>query len=260
MPFLAEEMYQNLVRSVDVDAAESVHLSIFPQADDSKIDDSLMVATRLAMKISSMGRGARARAGAKVRQPLSKVIIKPKNIEDIEHIKQVRSQILDELNIKDMAIVDESRDDVSTVGNRLYIEALEEVEKSKHNSKGAKKTQSEYVEAIVQVDNYSVAFEGGYMVAIDIMVTPSLAEEGLARELVHRIQNIRRSSEFDITDRILVYYQGFSQLRQVMTSHGEYIKQETLCDSITEGMPDFEIYSETQNLNGQEIIIGIKRI
>ena len=98
------------------------------------------------------------------------------------------------------------------------------------------------------------------MVAIDIMVTPSLAEEGVARELVHRIQNIRRASEFEITDRILVYYQGFSQLKQVMARHDEYIKQETLCDSIVEGIPDFEIYSETQKLNGQEFVIGIKRI
>ena len=104
-PFVAEEMYQNLVRSVDEDAPESVHLASFPQGSPELVDQPLMESTRLAMRISSMGRGARSRAGIKVRQPLSKVLVRPRVPDEEGYVLRVRSQILDELNVKELAVL-----------------------------------------------------------------------------------------------------------------------------------------------------------
>ena len=202
-PFVAEEMYQNLVRSVDADAPESVHLADFPEPSLDLVDQPLMEATRLAMRISSMGRGARSRAGVKVRQPLASVAVKPRTPEEGEYLHRVQPQVLDELNIKELQVLDE---DAS-----LYRRAGE--------------SAGEQTDAIVQIDSYWASLEGGYMVALDTTITPDLAEEGLARELVHRIQNLRRAAGFEITDRILTYYQGPDSVRTVMEKFSNYIRR-----------------------------------
>ena len=185
-PFIAEEMYQNLVRSVNDSAADSVHLSDFPESDQSLIDESLMEATRLAMKVSSMGRAARSKAGLKVRQPLATIAIKTRNQGEEKYLEWVTSQVLEELNVKEIVTF-------STIPGLLEkVEA--EVEKN--------------VDVIVSIDNYSIAVESGYMVALDSHLSGDLIEEGLARELAHRIQNMRKDSNFDLTDRIIIYYEG----------------------------------------------------
>ena len=183
-PFVAEEMYQNLVRSVDGDAPESVHLADFPEPSLDLVDQPLMEATRLAMRVSSMGRGARSRAGVKVRQPLASVAVKPRTSEEGEYLRRVQPQVLDELNIKELQVLDE---DAS-----LYRRASE--------------SAGEQTDAIVQIDSYWASLEGGYMVALDTTITPDLAEEGLARELVPphpEPQTGRRFRDYRQNPRIL---------------------------------------------------------
>ncbi len=237
-PFVAEEMYQNLVCAVNPSAADSVHLAPFPVADVSLLDQPLMEATRLAMKISSMGRGARSRAGLKVRQPLAQVLVKPRTSEEQKYFGWISPQVLDELNVKGYFLLDDSSD--------LYQQA--------------RRAAGDQAEAVVAIDGYSVALEGGYMVAVDATVTPELAEEGLARELAHRIQNLRRDAKFELTDHIITYYQGPEEVGRVMDKHADYIRQETLTDRLVAGSPEEAAHAETQKVEGMEVVLGVKRI
>ena len=237
MPFVADEMYRNLVHSVDSSQPESVHLADFPQTVPDLIDQPLMDATRLAMRVSSMGRGARSKASVRVRQPLASVAVKPRTPEEREYLRQVQPQVLDELNIKQLLVLDE---DAS-----LY--------------RRAGQAAGEQTEAIVQVDSYWASLEGGYMVAVDTTITPELADEGLARELVHRIQNLRRSAKFEITDRIITSYRGPDRVGEVMHKFADYIRQETLSDSLTEGEPGEGANSETHKMDGMEVTLGVRR-
>ncbi len=253
-PFMAEEMYQNLVASVDPGAAESVHLAPFPTADRALVDETLMEATRLAMRVSSMGRGARSRAGLKVRQPLSRVVVIPRNEGEERHIAEVRTQILEELNIKELEVAPGSPD--GDGGNGLYRRALEAAGGGERRGAG----DAPQAGAIVNVDPYWVSIEGGYMVAIDSTITPELADEGLARELVHRVQGLRRGAGFDITDRIVIYCQGPEPVRDVSDRFADYIQQETLSEGLVHAEPAADAHAETQVLEGMEVVLGVKRV
>ena len=238
-PFLVEEIYQNLVCSVDQDSPDSVHLASFPVADQSLVDEGLMQATRLAMRIASMGRSARSKAGLKVRQPLASVMVTTRTPEEQGYLTLVEPQVLEELNIKELRVLGEE--------DHLYQQARE-----------AAGGQSE---AVVAVGGYSVALEGGYMVAVDASVTPKLAEEGLARELVHRIQNLRRAAQFELTDHIVSYYQSPEQISRVMQgSFADFIRQETLSEKLVESPPPGEAKAETVKLEGMDVTLGVRRV
>ena len=268
-PFIAEEMYQNLVRSVDSDAPESVHLASYPEAVLEMVDQSLMDATRLAMKVSSMGRGARSRAGVKVRQPLRKMLVSPRADAEDDHIARVEAQILDELNIKELQIVSSNAiSNEDSPEGRLYQAALKGAAASGGDGSGQPVSPvgtetgpvATQVEATVQVDHYWVSMEGGYMVALDTTITPELAEEGMARELVHRLQNLRRGAGFEITDRIITCYQAPEAVRSVIRKFASYIQQETLSDDLVEGEPADGAHSESQKLEGMEVLLGVRRV
>ena len=238
-PFVAEEIYQNLVCSVDAEAPDSVHLAAFPTVDASLIDQPLMGATRLAMSISSMGRNARSKSGLKVRQPLASVAVKTRNPEERGYLQMVQPQVLEELNIKSLVVLEDD--------SELYLQAREEA--------------GDRTEVTIPVDHYSVALEGGYMVAVDSTITPELAEEGLARELVHRIQNLRRSSQFELTDRIVTYYDAPAEIGSVMQGNfAAYIRQETLSEDLVAGPPREGAASEDSKVEGMEITLGVRRV
>ena len=237
-PFVAEEIYQNLVCSVDPDAPDSVHLAEFPQPDEALIDESLMEATRLAMRVASMGRGARSKAGLKVRQPLADVAVKTRTPAERDYLRQVAPQVLEELNIKEVTALEDD--------SGLFRQALAEA--------------GEQTEAVVTVGPYTASLEGGYMVAINGAITPELAEEGLARELVHRIQGLRRSANFEVTDHIVTFYQAPEELARVMDgAFSSYIKEETLSDQLVAGPPGDGAKSETAKVEGQEITLAVLR-
>lgn len=106
-------------------------------------------------------------------------------------------------------------------------------------------------------EGYSVASEGGYIVAVSTEVGPELALEGLARELVHRIQDMRRSAEFDIADRIITYYQGSDGLDEVMEVHGGFIRQETLSRRLVDEQPPSEAYTEDHTIDGLDVTLAV---
>ncbi len=223
-PFLAEELYLNLVCSVFPQAPDSVHLTDFPVADESKIDGKLAADIRLAMRISSLGRAARSQAGIKVRQPLAVASTTLVSKQEQSGLGRVKSQILEELNIKDLQLID----DVNKLDKGSYV----------------------------------ISTEGGYSVAIPIEISPELASEGMAREIVHRLQTMRRSAGFDIADHIDTYYQGDDYIREVMKNKtlADYIKQETLSQRLVEGFPEKVDFKETYKLSGYNVLLGVKRL
>ena len=239
-PFVSEEIYRNLVCSVDPNAPDSVHLADYPVADSSLVYEGLMEATRLAMRISSMGRAARSKSGLKVRQPLASAAIRTRASSERAYVEQVRPQILDELNIKDIEVLEDE--------SPLYQQAQEQ-------AGGEQET------TVVVVGPYTASLEAGYMVAVNGEITPELAEEGLAREIVHRIQGLRRSANFDVTDHIETWYDGPEELSGVMGgTFSAYIRQETLSDLLEAGTPPEAANSETAKIEGHEITLAVRRI
>jgi isoleucyl-tRNA synthetase len=220
-PFVAEEMYQNLVRSAFPDEPESVHLAEWPQADPSLVDEGLMADTRLVMRVASLGRNARAKAGIKVRQPLAKVLVRPRYPVEAEALRRLAPQVLDELNVKELAVAVE--------------------------------------EAAVQGPGLALAEEGGYAVALDTAITPELADEGLARDLVHRLQTMRKNAGFDIADYITTHYQGDADIARVLRQFEDYVRQETLSRKLVEGPPPEGAYVEEHKLAGQTVRLAVKR-
>jgi isoleucyl-tRNA synthetase len=199
-----------------------VHLADFPVADTSKVDEHLMADTELAVKVSSLGRAARSQASIKVRQPLAEALVKVGSRRDKDGLERVKPQVLEELNVKDLRFMD----DVGKLDKESYV----------------------------------ISSEGGYTVAVPTEISSELAEEGLAREIVHRLQTMRRSAGFDIADYIATYYQGEAYIRRVMENFADYIKQETLSRQLIEGVPEEGAFTERYKLSGYEILLGVKKL
>lgn len=223
MPFLAEELYQNLVISAFPNAPESVHLTDFPVADLSKIDKQLSNSTRLAIRVSSLGRAARSGANVKVRQPLAKVIVAIKSKTEREGLMTLKPQVLEELNVKDIDFVDNATD--------------------------------------LDKPGYAKMVEGDLAVALFTEISTELEMEGMAREVVHRIQNMRKSAGFEIADYIITYYEGDDYLQKVIQDpvSADYLKQETLSRDLIAGVPEHGTYAESFKLNGHPIRLGVKK-
>ena len=239
-PFVAEQMYRNLEQRYNPGAPDSVHLAAFPSPDVELIDRPLMDATRLAMRVASMGRAARSKARLKVRQPLASVVVRTRTPDESQYLDWVSGQILEELNIKELHTVGAEPD--------LYDQALS--------------AAGDNAEAIVSVEGFSASLESGYMVAIDTRITPELADEGLARELAHRIQNLRKNARYEITDRIITYYQGPEDISRVLkdANHGTYIMRETLSEALFDEEPSSDTISESQSIEGMEVVLGVRRV
>jgi len=222
-PFLAEELYQNLVGSVSPEAPDSVHLVDFPVADEAKIDTQLAADIRLAMKLSSLGRAARSKAGIKVRQPLAQAAVSLSHSQERGSLERVKPQVMEELNVKGLYVAD-------SVG---------ELEKL----------------------NYTVSTDGLYGTGISPEISSELEAEGLAREIVHRLQTMRRSAGFDIADHIITFYEGDSYVKGVMDNEelAGYIRQETLSRELVKGIPE-GIFKESYRLGGHEISLGVKKL
>jgi isoleucyl-tRNA synthetase len=235
-PFVAEEMYQNLVCSVDKEAPESVHLADWPEADASQVDQRLMEDMQLVMRVASLGRAARSKAGIKVRQPLSHATAFVLTSAQAEGLRRHTDQVLEELNVKELRVL---------VIAELFKEAWER----------PKDLLAQLTEHDTLADE-----EAGYAVAVNTSVTPELAEEGLARELVHRIQGLRRAAGFDISDHITTYYQGPPSLRAVLAKHGDYVRQETLSEELVEGPPPDGAHAEEQKLDGEPVTLAVERV
>ena len=282
-PFVAEEIYRNLVVSLDQSAPDSVHLAGFPVADESLIDKELSEGMRLAMRVSSLGRAARSKAKIRVRQPLAKVLVKPRSSTESEALKNLESHVIDELNVKEVIPFQDEGDvveftvkpNLQLLGPKLGPELpkLQKLLGAADSLQIAGLVNSnrqvrlngyslEPGELLVETSDkkgYASAMEAGYLVAIDTNLTPDLANEGMTRELVHLVQNMRRSAGFHIADRIVTWYQGNDRIARVMEKHGGYIKEETLSLDLQPGKAEDGAYVEDHRIDGAAVTLGVKR-
>lgn len=288
MPFVAEELYQNLVRVNDESAPPSVHLCDWPAADASLIDTVLNDEVRLVMRLASLGRSARSKAQIKVRQPLPRVFVKVRAAVEEDALERLRGQLLDELNVRELVpIHDESdflryevRPNLPALGPK-YGPAVAEIRKALAEQDpaavaaliaegrnievaGHQLEPGELLVTTVERESFASAQEAGYIVVVDTEVPADLRDEGLAREIVHRIQNLRRDAGFEVSDRITTYWQGDEDatrvaVRRVLDAFAGYVKAETLSLDIIEGDPPAEAHRSEQNVDGHAMTLGVRK-
>jgi isoleucyl-tRNA synthetase len=285
IPFTTEAIYQNLVRQFNKDAYESVHHTAWPQASAEAEDKDLLDQMDLARRIASIGLGARSAAGLKVRQPLSRVLAYTGRRQRL--MPELVEIIKDELNVKAFEFVEDAESLVSyqiQPDNRLLgprfgarfpqlREALNQIDPSsaaaaqKNGVPVFVKLDGEEVELapeeiIVQTqpaEGLAVAADRQLTVAVDSKLTPELREEGLAREIVRRIQSMRKDAGFNIEDRIHTYYEASGQLASVMVNWSSYISSETLTTSLQPDQAPETAYQQNHKIDGENILIGVLR-
>ncbi|MEA3345976.1 MAG: class I tRNA ligase family protein [Chloroflexota bacterium] len=287
-PFFVEAMYQNLVRSTDEKAPESVHHNDWPVADESLIDEELARDVELAIRAASLGRSARSQAGLKLRQPLARARVLASESER-QRLDRLSAIIMDELNVKRLDFVERAGELVSYETHLLpqllgpkYGSLFPKMQKAVAGMDAEQLAQR--VEAGVPIaiqvedqsiellpeevevrtharEGYAVAEERGIIVAVDTRLTPELEREGLARDLVRRIQNMRKRADFNIEDRITTYYQAEGQLAEVMEDpeQAAYIQAETLSLDLVEGPSPPRAYVQSFELEGDRITLGVRR-
>ncbi len=227
VPFIAEELYQNLCRSISPRSRESVHLTDFPVADEGRINDKLNCDVQLAMRVSSWGRAARAKAGIKVRQPVAEAVVMVDTREEEEALEKLAAEVMEEINVKELVVL---------VGAKERDRFLPET------------------------PGYSLAGEGRHWVAISTELSPELIAEGTSRELVRCLQNMRRNAKLNITDHIVTYYETKEPLiRQVMSAFADYIQRETLSRQLVDGLPPDEAYVERHRISNSEVSLAIRK-
>ena len=219
-PFLAEELYRNLVGTYSPELPQSVHFNDFPTASIDLIDKELSEDIRLAMKLSSMGRAARSKAGIKVRQPLDINYVSLISNSQKEALQRIETSVMEELNIKNLQLMDD-------------ISRLDET--------------------------HVTITDAELSIAVPTIISDELIDEGLAREVVHRLQTMRRSARFDISDHIITFYQGADDIRRVMIDFAGYICQETLSKEIIEAIPSNVAVTESYRIGKNQITLGIRR-
>ncbi len=281
-PFYAERLYQDLTGAAagagDVGGiANSVHLDILPGVDESQIDKDLETRMGYAQRISSLTLSLRKADNLRVRQPLQKILV-PATDEDFQrHVAAVTDIIKNETNIKEVEFltdgdflkksikanfrvlgkkVGKRMKDVAKVITGFNGEQISELEAKGEltvtipdGGEDVTLTTEDVLIATEDIPGWKVASDGEISVALDVTVTPELAKEGLARELVNRIQNMRKDRNFEVTDRIRVRLQGSPAVEEAATAFRDYISAEVLADSL---VLDGDVDGEALELPGEE--------
>ena len=287
MPFLAEELYQNLVRSVDEAAPESVHLAEWPAVLPEMIDESLNRDMALVMRLVSLGHSARQKANRKVRQPLAEAAFSVGNASERRAVEMYAELFTDELNVKQVRLLDTATEAVSHSVKPLpkqlgqkYGNKFPAIQKAilAMNAEEAAHTLLEGKSLNVQVngdsydvlpeevevkalakEGFAVAEEGAYVAALVTDLTPELVQEGLAREFVRRVQDLRKSADLDVADRILLFVEASPRLRSAIEAHRDYITTETLTSNLVFGGPPEDASVTQDGFDGENVTVGLKR-
>jgi isoleucyl-tRNA synthetase len=286
MPFWAEEMYQNLVMSVEKDAPESIHLCSFPEADTNRIHRSLEEEIALTRTIVSLGRAARNKVNIKIRQPLGTMVINlPKDSPQLGD--DDKAIILEELNIKEISTISPNALDeilsyritpnFSQLGpkygksidrvagwikgmNSDEIQTLVTVGRMKKEIDGLnfEITTDDVDIQRIERENWTVACEEQLGVAIEITLSQELENEGLVRELIHKIQLMRKEADFNLTDRIKIVFEAEAKLKEAIKKNLDYLKSETLASEVAEGSAAGNVVKDL-NINGIPARISLER-
>ncbi len=285
-PFLGEWLYQRLNEVTEVDE-ESVHISFYPTVEETAIDKQLEHRMELARHISSMVLSLRNKLELNVRQPLSRIILPVEKEEDRQAIESVKEIILDEVNVKKVQFVDDDSGIVhksakpnypklgSKLGSKmkpvaskvdeLTTEEITEYEETGSieldlGEQGIVQLGEDSLEIIrTGLEGWSVETEKGLSVALDTELTEDLIQEGLAREFVNRIQNMRKEADFDVEDRIIIGFNGSEELEEAVTEMKDYIKSETLAEEISSEKLEVSDFVKSWEIGDNESTISIRR-
>jgi len=272
MPFIADEIFRNLTEK------ESVHLEDWPQYDESLIDEDLNEEISLARMIVNLGHSIRGKKQIRVRQPLSKVLLALPETYSVEQISAQKDVITEELNVKDIEILSDAsqiaelniQPDAKKIGPK-YGKDVQNIIKSikEGNFELLEDGRVKVLEFVLDSDEVSVIYSGkegrdvesqnGIVVSLDTEITDELRREGLMREVVRHLQEMRKEAGYEVSDRILAYVKSEGELEQAVTEFADTIKNETLADELQQGgelewdlEKDFEI-------EGQKALLAVKR-
>jgi isoleucyl-tRNA synthetase len=287
MPFIADELFQNLVRSHDSFSALSVHLSEWPEANEALVDDRLNREMALVMRLASLGHAARNKANRKVRQPLAEAAFSVGSAEEGGVIERYAELLEDELNVKQVRLLDRAGEAADYSLNPLpkqlgqkYASKFPAIRKAllsipaepaamrlldgesiEVRAEGqVYEILPEEVEVRTQArSGFAVASEGAYMVALVTQLTPELVQEGLAREFVRRVQDLRKTAGLEISDRITIYYKVSDLLYLAVKNFADYIKTETLAVELVSGPVPDELPRISDSFDGEDMMVGVKK-
>ena len=279
-PFMSETMYQNMVRTVDKSAPESIHLCDWPKKDESFIDPELEANMAAVLDIVVLGRSARNAANIKNRQPVASMYVQGKALPDM-----YVSIIADELNVKEVRFVDDASSFISyrvkpqlkTLGPRygkllpkinqyLAGEGVGNAVVAAHNRDESYKFDIDGTEISLAAEDVLVSTEenAGFVtvtehdlsVVLDTNLTPELIEEGFVREIVSKVQTMRKEAGFEVTDHIVLSHHGNSLIEGIFARHGAEIAADTLADSIKLGSAG---YVKDWEINGESVTLGVEK-
>ena len=282
IPFMTEDIYQNLVRSVDKDAPESIHLCDFPTVNEAWIDKDLEADMKELLEIVVLGRACRNTANIKNRQPIGTMYVKAE-----KKMSEFYTDIIaDELNVKEVKFADDVESFISysfkpqlrTVGPKYgkllggIRQALTDINgtaamnelrtngvlKLDINGNDVELTEEDLLIETAQTEGYVSESDGETSVVLDTNLTPELIEEGFVREIISKIQTMRKEAGFEVMDKIVVYAHGNDKIQDVMKAHKDEIKSEVLADEMVLGETDG--YVKGWNINKEAVTMGVKKL
>ena len=281
-PFIAEDIYRNLVCSVDASAPESVHLCDYPVCDESLIDTALEAEMETVLQIVTLGRAARNNAAVKNRQPIAKIYVQAE--QQLEPM--FASIVTDELNVKAIEFITDTsmfttysfKPQLKLLGAKYGKQlgeirgALAEVDGAKAmaelKSAGAmtlkladteiKLTEEELLIDVSQKDGYAVSADRGVTVVLDVNLTPELIEEGFVREIISKVQSMRKDAGFEVMDHIRIYCSGNDKVASVLEANKAQIGNDTLADEFKLG--EVGGSSAEWDINGEKVTLGVEKL
>ena len=281
IPFMTEDIYQNLVRSIDKDAKESIHLCDFPVADEAHIDKELEENMDKVLKMVVMGRACRNAANIKNRQPIGQMYVKagfdlPEFYQDI---------VKEELNVKNVKFTDEVREFTSytfkpqlkTVGPKYgkllggikaalssldgnaAMDELNKADALKLDVNGQEVTlfREDLLIESAQMEGYVSENDNGITVVLDTNLSEELLEEGFVREIISKVQTMRKEADFEVMDNIAITYEGSEKAEAVFATHAQEIGAETLAVSVEKKAPAG--YVKEWKINGENVVLGVEK-
>lgn len=278
-PFYADKLYRDLTSN-----STSVHLAMFPVADESAIDKALENKMLVAQDITSMGLALRRKADLKVRQPLSTILVPIVNDEHKNVMESIRELVLNELNVKEMKLVEGDngvlvkrvKPDFKKLGPKFgkmmkqvaaSIQGMSQAQIASLEKNGSISFELDGNNVVIEVSDveifsedipgWLVANEGSNTIALDVTVTPELRNEGIARDIINRVQNIRKKRDYNITDRIDIVIEASDFCKDAIAQFGDYIASQVLAESVKAGEVSNPQPDETLDIDGEKINVKI---
>ena len=286
VPFLAEHVYQNLVKSIDADAPDSVHMVAWPEAEPAWRNDELLHDIGVVQKVVGLARAARGQSGVRTRQPLSRLLVRAPDDAAAKALEDHQEQILEELNVKTIEFIARDAGLVSyrikpnlPVLGKRYGKLIPAIRKALEEADGAAiasaVARSEKFDIEVGADTltlesgdvliethsaagYACAEDGGYLTALDTSLNDKLVNEGVAREIVRSIQDARKQAGLEVSDRIVLGVAGSGGIETALGEHRDYIMTETLATTWEVGQSD-ALYADKRELGDEHWTLEFRK-